>query len=431
MSRQHTEGPGKHRFTNDIIVLGTKPTNKHNTYSVCKACDDVLGRDEALKFSLTNKKNTIQNHLKRCTHFLAKLGSQEAVDAYCNRTDDEEENTSQVSKRHRNTDISDNDSMSDVTTSNNTSPPTKAISKKKTKKPSGSITNFTVRTITAKEKPTFERLLLPTTHELPLETSAYNSDDELGQTSTHSNELHLPLLQAFGGILKMWEENDDNNLSQHMILQLEQRWKQWEQPLLLLAFLLNPNIRDTWFNTNTENLNFTYLAQFISYYYKAWFGHRPTCILLEFEEYRKYRYPFDHATYEQFKGDVLKFWEFAFPSTKELGLLAANKSTHSQERIEPSELNDLAELGEDEQKNWLDDWEQMLEDEETARLEEEEAEREDDSCNLNNDLLSNYIHPAVDPKAKWDEIIVPVKNYHWNHWNTEKIWTSSGVLASS
>ncbi|CAG8696264.1 4772_t:CDS:2, partial [Cetraspora pellucida] len=69
MSQQHIRGPGKHRFTNNIIVLGTKLTNKHNTYGVCKACNNAL----------------------------------------------------------------DNDSMSDVTTSNNTSPSTKAISKKKQK----------------------------------------------------------------------------------------------------------------------------------------------------------------------------------------------------------------------------------------------------------------------------------------------------------
>ena len=90
-----------------------------------------------------------------------------------------------------------------------------------------------------------------------------------------------------------------------MILRLEQRWRQWEQPLLLLAFLLNPFIHITWFNYNNKNLNFTYLAQFGTYYYKAWFGRRPICILLELEEYRKSKYPFDIATYKQFEKDIL------------------------------------------------------------------------------------------------------------------------------
>ncbi|CAG8796916.1 12973_t:CDS:1, partial [Cetraspora pellucida] len=89
MARQHTGGPKMHRFTNDIIILGMKPNNKHNTYSICKACDDAFGQEDALKYTITNKKNTIQNHLKQCDHFHTKLESQEAVDAYCNNTDNE------------------------------------------------------------------------------------------------------------------------------------------------------------------------------------------------------------------------------------------------------------------------------------------------------------------------------------------------------
>ncbi|CAG8704033.1 8687_t:CDS:1, partial [Dentiscutata erythropus] len=115
------------------------------------------------------------------------------------------------------------------------------------------------------------------------------------------------VLQAFGGILRMWEEYSDYDLAQHIILQLKQKWRQWEQPLLLLSFLLHLNIYITWFNSNNENLNFTYLAQFVIYYYKAWFRHQPTHILLELEEYRKRKYPFDLATYEQFEDNALQF----------------------------------------------------------------------------------------------------------------------------
>jgi hypothetical protein len=89
-----------------------------------------------------------------------------------------------------------------------------------------------------------------------------------------------------------------------------------------LDFLLNPNIHNTWFRITTENLNFTYLAQFITYYYKAWFGCWPICILLELEEYRKQNYLFDLTIYEQFGENILGFWEFASSSTRELGPLA-------------------------------------------------------------------------------------------------------------
>ncbi|CAG8592726.1 5604_t:CDS:2 [Scutellospora calospora] len=68
-------------------------------------------------------------------------------------------------------------------------------------------------------------------HELPLVTSAYNSDDELGLSTIYLDELYLPrnitalnklqsdtthlyeVLQAFSRILKMWEEYAKENLS--------------------------------------------------------------------------------------------------------------------------------------------------------------------------------------------------------------------------
>ncbi|CAG8681915.1 9845_t:CDS:1, partial [Racocetra fulgida] len=92
-------GPEKHRFTNDIIMLGTKATNKYNIYGVYKAYDNALSHKEALKSLLINKKNTVCNYLKKYPHFCAKLGSQETVDIYCNKTDNEEELTSQIAKR--------------------------------------------------------------------------------------------------------------------------------------------------------------------------------------------------------------------------------------------------------------------------------------------------------------------------------------------
>ncbi|CAG8479925.1 10276_t:CDS:2 [Cetraspora pellucida] len=104
MSRHHTGGSERHKFTTDIIVLGTKPTNKYNTYCVCKACDEILGQEETLKNPITNKKNIVRNHLKNCEHFHAKRGSEEAVRSYCNKTDDEDL-ASQTSRKHQNSDI--------------------------------------------------------------------------------------------------------------------------------------------------------------------------------------------------------------------------------------------------------------------------------------------------------------------------------------
>ncbi|CAG8810501.1 25466_t:CDS:2, partial [Gigaspora rosea] len=133
---------------------------------------------------------------------------------------------------------------------------------------------------------------LATTFESP---SIYNSDNEdLDQPSNSLDELHLPrnitsillndnfwqtitrlcsLLLPYCGALNSLQS--DTARLYDVLKAFEQKWRQWEQPLLLLAFLLNPNIHISWFNSNSENLNFAYLAQFVTYYYKAWFGHRP------------------------------------------------------------------------------------------------------------------------------------------------------------
>ncbi|CAG8629573.1 512_t:CDS:1, partial [Gigaspora rosea] len=103
---KHANGPKKHRFTKDIVILGMKATNKHNIYGICKVCNDALGRNKALKDTISNKKNIVRNYLKRCEYFCAKLRSQKAVDAYCNKTNNEEEWTPPVSKRCQNVDLS-------------------------------------------------------------------------------------------------------------------------------------------------------------------------------------------------------------------------------------------------------------------------------------------------------------------------------------
>src|SRR5688572_24384483 len=50
----------------------------------------------------------------------------------------------------------------------------------------------------------------------------------------------------------------------------------------------------------------------------------------------------------------------------------------------------------------LKKWEEMLKEEELAQLEEEEELRDNSNLNMESDLLSEYIHPAIDKKAKWN-----------------------------
>ncbi|KAG9288258.1 hypothetical protein G9A89_021289 [Geosiphon pyriformis] len=320
MARRHIGGPRKHRFTNDIIILGVKATNKHNTYGTCKACDEALGQEEALK---------------------NLLESQEVVDAYCNKTDNETD-TSQSSKKRRNTSISDDDiHTSDVISNVSSTMLTSSQSSRRTRSNSINASDIGAKllAIVSDSAPAYaaarRRLRLQYPKFVFLPCFAHQCNLAVGDIFKESNEFKTASKQTITinlatthelplGLTTGNEESTLNKLQSDTarLYEVLQAFEQWEQPLLLLTFLLNPNIRDTWFRTNTENLNFTYLAQFITYYYKAWFECRPICILLELEEYRKRNYPFDLTTYEQFEENILGFWEFASSSTRELGPLA-------------------------------------------------------------------------------------------------------------
>jgi hypothetical protein len=54
-----------------------------------------------------------------------------------------------------------------------------------------------------------------------------------------------------------------------MITRLENRWNQWEQPLLLLSLVLHPQYRLSLFNDNILNLSYTHFGQWINDYYQV------------------------------------------------------------------------------------------------------------------------------------------------------------------
>ncbi|CAG8531820.1 4170_t:CDS:2, partial [Ambispora gerdemannii] len=395
----HTGGPGKHQFMNDIIILGVKAMNKYNTYSIYKACDEALGWEEALKNPVTNKKNTVQNHLKKCEYFCAKLGSQEAVDAYCNKTNNEAD-ASQSSKKCQNTNISDDDiHISDITT---------------------------------KEKFKFEQLLLqmtilnewafqwttnPATQEflinLIMSREQKLKEDSIGVTLAFDKWKNVLKQHIFGslfilstGKVQIWEESNEFKIAS-------------KQAITIVSYFNNA-IHSYFIGKLRESLIKSCQAL------RVWFGCRPICILLELEEYRKQNYPFDLTTYEQFGENILEFWKFASSSTRELGPLAIhlfgicinaasvadeptdeptnelelNKYSTDTEQDELQDIKPSSIITPDNWKNQLCDWEQMLIDEEITRSEDEEAERDND--NMEGNLLSDYIHPAINNRAKWE-----------------------------
>ncbi|GBC06624.1 hypothetical protein RclHR1_06990004 [Rhizophagus clarus] len=109
------------------------------------------------------------------------------------------------------------------------------------------------------------------------------------------------LLHALGYFVHFWNQFSDVELGEKMIERLEKRWSQWEQPLLLLSFMLHSMYRLTYFNSTIENLSFTTLGCYLTYYYKAWFQKRPI---------------------RQFGDDVFKFWKYVEGDYKELAGVA-------------------------------------------------------------------------------------------------------------
>ena len=130
------------------------------------------------------------------------------------------------------------------------------------------------------------------------------------------------VLHALGYFIQYWNQFSDTELGEKMIDRLEKRWNQWEQPLLLLSFMLHPKYRLTYFNTGVDNLSFTTFGRYLTYYYKAWFRKRPTRLLLDFEDYRHKVVPFDDETFNQFGDDVFKFWRYVEGDYKELAKVA-------------------------------------------------------------------------------------------------------------
>jgi hypothetical protein len=130
------------------------------------------------------------------------------------------------------------------------------------------------------------------------------------------------VLHAIGYFVQFWSRFSDSNLGSQMIDRLEKRWDQWEQPLLLLSFMLHPKYRLGYFNSELNNLSYTSLERYLTYYYKAWFKKRPKRLLLEFEDFRRKVEPFNDETFEQFGNDVFKFWSFVEGEYSELGAVA-------------------------------------------------------------------------------------------------------------
>ena len=130
------------------------------------------------------------------------------------------------------------------------------------------------------------------------------------------------VLHGFGYFIKFWKDYDNLELGEKMLNRLQTRWQSWEQPLLLLSWLLHPKYKMSKFKENIQNLNHVYLSKWLIYYYEAWTNSKSKSILREYDNFRTKIYPFDDQTTNQFEDDVLKYWGFVLPLAKELEYVA-------------------------------------------------------------------------------------------------------------
>jgi hypothetical protein len=142
--------------------------------------------------------------------------------------------------------------------------------------------------------------------------------NKLQKDMARLNEVVL----TFGWIIKVFANHQNENFSNQMISRLERRWKQWEQPLLLLSLVLHPQYRLTLFNNNIRNLSYTHFGQWINYYFQVWFDVLPQHILREYLSYQREIYPFDISTFNQLGENIMDFWDLAKGQAPELSQFA-------------------------------------------------------------------------------------------------------------
>jgi len=130
------------------------------------------------------------------------------------------------------------------------------------------------------------------------------------------------VLHSFAFFMQVFKELEQSQFKTKMISRLERRWGTWEQPLLLLSFILHPRYRLNYFDQTQPYINFTHIGAWLCYYYKAWFGNEPNHLLFELEEYKQKKYPFTEKTFKQFKDDIIFWWSHNSGAAPELSRIA-------------------------------------------------------------------------------------------------------------
>ncbi|PKB93070.1 hypothetical protein RhiirA5_442427, partial [Rhizophagus irregularis] len=142
-----------------------------------------------------------------------------------------------------------------------------------------------------------------------------------------TDKAHLfEVLHGFAYLYQFWQKYPNSNIANGILIRLEKRWKLWEQPLLILSWLLHPAYKSNYFTSPSRSqINYLHMGKWLTYYYKAWTGKELTSILKEFDEFSQgIKYPFDDAFVAQFENEIHKYWCWVQNAYSEIGTVVAH-----------------------------------------------------------------------------------------------------------
>ena len=145
----------------------------------------------------------------------------------------------------------------------------------------------------------------------------------LNKLQKDTARLH-EVLHCFAYTTKILDNHHNFEFGLKMVARMESRWREWEQPLLILSFALHPSHKLQKFRSTTQNLTWTHIGQWLKYYYESWFNSKPVSILAELIKYKREEDPYDMDSFNQFKNNLVDFWE----STSGVGPELARIATH-------------------------------------------------------------------------------------------------------